>query len=111
MIAKTSIVENRPCIGLGCPGSSPENLSFYSDKIFPVEVENIKEYMDDTFTTNLNGFNSNPSGSDYNTLDSIENDDYGKINIHKIRYNNGNNFGSRNPRGFLGGRVKGCKIR
>jgi hypothetical protein len=63
--------------------------------------------MDDTFTTNLNGFNSYPSGSEYNTLDSIENEAEGKINIHKIRYSNGNNFGARNPRG----RIRGCTIK
>lgn len=32
------------------------NLNLIPDKIFPVEVENIKDFMHDTFTTNVNGF-------------------------------------------------------
>lgn len=87
---------------MNCPIISPENMGFYDDKIFPNEVENIKDYMDDTFTTNLNG----GYGSDYNSLDSIENEADGKINLHKIRYNNGGNRG----RGFQQNRSRGgCK--
>lgn len=31
-------------------------MGFYSDKVFPEEVDNIKEFMHDTFTTNINAF-------------------------------------------------------
>jgi hypothetical protein len=60
--------------------------------------------MDDTYTTNLNGFNS---GGDYNTLDSIENEAEGQINIHKIRYNNN---GMRRLKGFQQNKSRGCKF-
>jgi expansin (peptidoglycan-binding protein) len=76
-------------------------MAFYSDKIFPVEVENIKEYMDDTYTTNING----GMNSDYNTLDNIENEADGKINIQKIRYSNG-----ANRRGIQNRMRGGCKF-
>lgn len=31
-------------------------MDFFNEKIFPEEVDNIKSYMTDTFTTNVNGF-------------------------------------------------------
>lgn len=31
-------------------------MGFYPDKVFPEEVDNIKEFMRDTFTTNVNAF-------------------------------------------------------
>lgn len=72
-IAKTGIVDNRPCLRLPCNNQNsnqPGQFSFYQDKVFPEEVENIKEYMRDNFTTNVNGYsgrNNNQfnSGSGY----------------------------------------------
>jgi hypothetical protein len=56
-IAKAGIVENRPCGGMGCSTSSSNpDLFGYPDKVFPEEVENIKDFMRDAFTTNLNGY-------------------------------------------------------
>jgi hypothetical protein len=63
LIAKTSIVERNPCNPIIMPC---DNINFpygqsdyYSQKIFPREVGDIKEYMNDTFTTNINGFTDN----------------------------------------------------
>lgn len=63
-IAKTSIVERKPCGTLGnCNNiadlnvfSPPKLPDFYDNKVFPVEVDDIKDYMHDTFTTNVNGY-------------------------------------------------------
>jgi hypothetical protein len=56
-IAKAGIVENRPCGGIGCnmnPSVNGDMFGFYPDKVFPEEVDNIKDYMRDNFTTNMN---------------------------------------------------------
>ena len=34
-------------------------MGFYPDKVFPEEVDNIKEFMRDTFTTNVNAYSLN----------------------------------------------------
>ena len=47
--------------------------------------------MDNSYSTNLNGYNSG-----YNPLDAIEAEANGKINIHKINYNRNSN----NPSGM-----------
>jgi hypothetical protein len=60
LIAKTSIVDRRPCIGVNCPMMN--GAPFFPDKVFPEEVDNIKEYMKDTFTTNVNGFSLGNNG-------------------------------------------------
>ena len=49
----------------------PNNLSgmdIFSEKIFPEEVDNIKSYMTETFTTNVNGYSKNLG--DLNNLNS-----------------------------------------
>lgn len=75
-------MENRPCFGIDCGGSSQNNQDFYDNQIFPTEVDNIKEFMDNSYSTNLNGYSNG-----YNSLDDIEREANGKINIHKINYN------------------------
>jgi hypothetical protein len=35
---------------------SERAMGFYPDKVFPEEVDNIKDFMHDTFTTNINGY-------------------------------------------------------
>lgn len=37
-------------------------MGFYPDKVFPEEVDNIKDFMHDTFTTNMNAFSLSPTG-------------------------------------------------
>jgi hypothetical protein len=31
-------------------------FGFYSDKVFPEEVDSIKDFMNDAFSTNVNGY-------------------------------------------------------
>merc|ERR1711957_318012 len=62
LIAKTSIVDRNPCNPqiMPCDFPSPIGLGgasdFLSQKVFPREVGDIKEFMNDTFSTNINGF-------------------------------------------------------
>lgn len=82
---------------LGCPTNLPE-FNYSMDKIFPEEVDNIKSYMKDIFTTNINGFTENLSltGSEQNFLNTQYNqpNNYsrgetyynGKGNIDKSAY-------------------------
>lgn len=53
-------------------------------------MDNIKEFMDNSYSTNLNGYNNR-----YNPLEAIEAEANGKINIHKINYNGNNQSGMR----------------
>jgi hypothetical protein len=64
LIAKTSIVDRNPCNPIIMPCDNFNNFpyvqsDYYSQKIFPREIGDIKEYMNDTFTTNINGFTEN----------------------------------------------------
>jgi hypothetical protein len=38
------------------PSNPSEMFGFFPDKVFPEEVDNIKDYMRGAFTTNVNGF-------------------------------------------------------
>jgi hypothetical protein len=65
-IAKNSIVDRKPCGPMGNCNNSIDVLSeramgFYPDKVFPEEVDNIKDFMRDTFTTNVNAYSLNTS--------------------------------------------------
>jgi len=40
-------------------------MDFLNEKIFPEEVDTIKSYMTDAFTTNLNGFSDNLSRNSF----------------------------------------------
>jgi hypothetical protein len=68
---------------MGCnPISHPPGImGFYPDKVFPEEVDNIKEYMRGSFTTNVNGFvdeNGNP-------FSRMERESHGLINLQPLR--------------------------
>jgi hypothetical protein len=54
---------------------NPSGLfGFYSDKVFPEEVDNIKDFMRGAFTTNVGGFvdeNGNTLGNDRDSKDIV----------------------------------------
>lgn len=58
-----------------------QRMDFFNEKVFPEEVDNIKSYMTDTFTTNVNGF------TDRLELNSFENDELARFNRGESYYN------------------------
>jgi len=67
-IAKTGIVERKACGPLGICNNmhnvnlmSAQLMGFDPDKVFPEEVDNIKNFMHETFSTNLNAFSLSDS--------------------------------------------------
>lgn len=66
-----------------------QRMDYFNEKIFPEEVDNIKSYMTDTFTTNINGF------SDDISLNSFGDQDIAKFNRGESYYN-GKSFLNRN---------------
>lgn len=83
-------------MGMGCPltdiQGNPNNMMFgmYPDKVFPEEVDNIKEFMSDTFSTNVNGYpmNMNQGMNDMSTqgssMEEIEKEISGQINVQPM---------------------------
>jgi hypothetical protein len=78
-----------------------QRMDFFNEKVFPVEVDNIKSYMTDTFTTNVNGF------TDRLGLNSLEDDELVKFNRGEAYYN-GKKFLNNN---YARGRNLGIKFR
>lgn len=58
-------------------------FGYYSDKVFPEEVDNIKEYMRDNFSTNVNGFTDENGGD----LMNEEGSDGSSRGDNGIKYN------------------------
>jgi len=97
LIAKTAIVDRNPCNPriMPCDDYVPSfrQSEYFSQKVFPREVGDIKEYMNDTFTTNINGFSENLGnlrGSDYNKS-GVYYDGRSLLNQGKSFVNNGLN--------------------
>lgn len=90
-IAKTGIVDNQPCGGVGCAPPSEVTFNYFPDKVFPEEVDNIKDFMTDAFSTNVNGFVTNME-------DNYERESVGKINVKPMsNYENLNgSYGDNN---------------
>jgi hypothetical protein len=85
MVAKTAIVERHPCNNNLEPCFQDLNrFDYFNNNIFPEEVDDIKNFMTNTFTTNVNGFTDDLIT--HNREDKIYN--YNKENL----YYNGNKF-------------------
>jgi hypothetical protein len=81
-------VENRPCGGIGCNMNPNQDMfGFYPDKVFPEEVDNIKDYMRDNFSTNMNPYSQENSSSDSGSP-LIDRDTDGLIKVQPIQDNN-----------------------
>lgn len=87
---------------------SDRGMGFFPDKVFPEEVDNIKEYMRDTFTTNINAYSlSDPSklkGDSSNDLitpnNFLQEDEISSSMPRYYDQRQSNNAYNRNPRGI-----------
>ena len=75
---------------IGCNSLPYGPLAFYPDKVFPQEVEDIKDFMRETFTTDVNGFTDKLDHSSYNN-----------------KYSKGNLY--YNDKGYLGNTISELK--
>ena len=84
------------------PNANPPGLfGMFPDKVFPEEVENIKEFMKDTFTTNVNGFIDE---NGFNLNRDFENDNLSNLQVspmneqqfNNARYGNSNDSSMQN---------------
>lgn len=86
-IAKTGIVERRPCLGPECI-----TMESFNDKVFPEEISSVKDYIKGDYATNispeenfLNGNNNKYNDNNYN---------FNNNNSNFNGNNNNNNFNS-----------------
>jgi hypothetical protein len=66
------------------PNTNPPGLfGMFPDKVFPEEVENIKEFMKDTYTTNINGF-VDENGFNLNLQREFDNDSMNNLRVGRF---------------------------
>lgn len=79
------------------PAANPPGLfGMFPDKVFPEEVENIKEFMKDTYTTNVNGFTDENGfnlnrGYENENMSSLQVSPMNEQQFDNARYGNSNN--------------------
>jgi hypothetical protein len=65
------------------------SYDYYGDKVFPEEVNDIKNFMRDTFSTNLNGYADINSRNDGIQADSINmNNDFANLGTDNNQFTN-----------------------
>ena len=84
-IAKTGIVERRPCLGPECV-----TIESFNDKVFPEEINSVKDYIKGDYATNIS------------PEESFLNGNNNKFNGNSNNFNNNNNFNSNNNNNFNG---------
>lgn len=72
---------------MGSMNPSEGMFAFYPDKVFPEEVDNIKDYMRDNFSTNVNPYSQENSSSGSGSP-LIDRDTDGLIKVQPIQDNN-----------------------
>lgn len=78
-IAKTGIVERRPCLGPECV-----TMESFNDKVFPEEISSVKDYIKGDYATNIS------------PEEGFLNENNNKYNDNNYNFNNNNNFNSNN---------------